>query len=211
MYRGLLIFSLACLIGASDANAQMAKQKITINPDGTITIDDPAGQAPTRTLEKKKTVPPVAPKEPAAPVERAAPRVDKPTIAKPVIEEPEAPVAEKPITPTTKPPVKKKAEAPKAPSKPKKNTKKESTREQPPVKESIGKADPEYTPPPRPRGPITPEDAKRIALDVAPPALAVDVFPANYKGIKVFQVVFKTEDGDRFVLVDRATGEIIRE
>lgn len=195
-------------IMAVSAHAQN-NQTITINPDGTVTISDPSGQAPTRTLEKSRPKAPVEPVAPRAP-RQAEPiePVEKPSIAKPVIEEPDVPVARKPAKPEAKAPIAKKSDVPKAPSKPK-QTGKESVKEQPPVRESMGRVDPKYKPEPRKPGPVTADEAKRIALDVAPPALSVDVYPANYKGIKVFQVIFKTEEGERFVLVDRQTGAII--
>jgi hypothetical protein len=57
---------------------------------------------------------------------------------------------------------------------------------------------------------MTPDDAIRIALDAAPPSRSVEAYPVNYHGIHAYQVVFKTEDGDRSIFVDRETGKIVK-
>jgi hypothetical protein len=57
---------------------------------------------------------------------------------------------------------------------------------------------------------ITRDEAKRIALSVAPPSRSVMVYPANLDGVPVFEVIFRTyENTDYAVLVDVASGEII--
>lgn len=58
---------------------------------------------------------------------------------------------------------------------------------------------------------ISSDEARRIALAVAPPSRRVDVYPADFNGQKVFQVVFKTDSGDQAILVDRQTGDIVEE
>ena len=113
------------------------------------------------------------------------------------------------IAPPKKPAAPKKKQAAKKAAKPSSKPVPEKVRE-PAAPDSIGRSDPAYIPEARPRGPITPDEAKRIAIDEAPPAISVDVYPADYNGRKVFQVIFKTENGDRYVLVDRQTGEIVR-
>lgn len=80
----------------------------------------------------------------------------------------------------------------------------------PAVKESIGNAY-IYEESPRQPGPVSSDEALRVALDVAPPSRGTQVYPADFNGLKVYQVVFKTEDGEQYVLVDRQTGEIIDE
>lgn len=72
--------------------------------------------------------------------------------------------------------------------------------------------EPEYVSPrAQRRGPyMTPEDAIRIALDVAPPAISVTASPVNYKGLHAYEVVFKTEGGDQHVYVDRETGKLVK-
>lgn len=57
---------------------------------------------------------------------------------------------------------------------------------------------------------MSPDDAIRIALDAAPPSRSVHATPVNHNGLHTYQVVFKTEDGDRSIFVDRETGKIVK-
>lgn len=202
MKRIVVIFSVVALVSAGSTLAR-AEQVIVINPDGSVTISDPSGNVPEQKLEKRK---PAAPEAPRAPL--------------PVpIKQPGEPVVEKTPVPTAKPVAKPSAKTvvavpPPSPEKPvKKERAPSDVKPDPgiPAEQSIGRVDPSRKPEPRSARPVGPEEAKRIALDVAPPALAVDVYPADYSGTKVWQVIFKTEEGERYVLVERATGAIIRE
>jgi hypothetical protein len=57
---------------------------------------------------------------------------------------------------------------------------------------------------------MTSEDAIRIAIDAAPPAKSVFASPVNFKGLHAYEVVFKTDEGDQFIYVDRETGRIVK-
>jgi hypothetical protein len=56
---------------------------------------------------------------------------------------------------------------------------------------------------------ITPEIAKMVALDYAPPARGVEVLPRDYNGKAVYVVRFRTDDGLKDILIDRANGQPI--
>lgn len=56
---------------------------------------------------------------------------------------------------------------------------------------------------------ITRELAIAIALEHAPPARTMLAYPRIYKDTPVFEVVFKTEEGDHVILVERETGKIL--
>ena len=56
---------------------------------------------------------------------------------------------------------------------------------------------------------LAPEEARRIALSIAPPARSMQVFEWDHSGRPVYNVVFKTEDGEKSVLVDKFTGDIV--
>lgn len=158
--------------------------------------EEPAAPSVPETVHKD----PVAPKKPAAPKKEAAPK--KPAAKKPVMESVEKPATAKPEKKAAKKPAKPKAQKPAEP---------EIHKGEPAAADSMGRSDPRAKTEARKPGPVSPEEAKRIAIDVGPPARGVDVFPADYNGRKVFQVVFLTEEGERYVLVDRASGEIVRD
>ena len=56
---------------------------------------------------------------------------------------------------------------------------------------------------------ITPELAKSIALDYAPPARSVEVLPRTYEGKPVYIVRFRTETGLEDVIIDAVNGQPI--
>jgi hypothetical protein len=58
---------------------------------------------------------------------------------------------------------------------------------------------------------ITPEIAKMVALDYAPPARSVEILPRTHKGRDVYVVRFRTDDGFVDVLVDAKTGRRVTE
>jgi hypothetical protein len=201
------LFMLLSIAVFSHSESALAEQVIVINPDGSVTVTDPTGRTPEQILEKRP---------PAVPAQSRAPRpADGPAVLTPPVK-PDVPVAEKTPVPGAKPVAKTivpPPEGPVKPASPKNKAHKDDKPDPgiPTVKESIGRVDPKKELPERAPHPVGPDEAKRIALDVAPPALSVDVFPADYSGTKVWQVIFKTEDGERYVLVERATGEIIRD
>lgn len=168
----------------------------------------------------RKTVKPSPPQEPQQPRKQAAPEKplrektvtpEKPQPKKPVTEQTKKPSTPKPKKTTVYKPVTPEPEPVEMPpAKP--GQEPDMTRGEPAAPDSIGRVDPKVQPRPiRVRGELTAEDAKRIAFDVGPPASAVDAYPADYNGRKVFQVIFRTEDGERYVLVDRKTGEIVKD
>ncbi len=57
---------------------------------------------------------------------------------------------------------------------------------------------------------ITRERALYIALEAAPPAFRSEVFESRFEGAPAFSVLFKTEDGDYEVTVDRVKGHILQ-
>jgi uncharacterized membrane protein YkoI len=158
---------------------------ITINPDGSIQVH---GEMPSPNAPAPLAAPPAAPEpQPLA----TAPTPER-----------------KPDAPANKAQVKK-AQAQKPAPKPEPV----AAREPIPYRDPA----PAYVPPRAvvpdaiPAEGITRDDAKRIALSVAPPSRSVMVYPANMDGHPVFEVVFKTYDGgDYVVLVDQPTGDIIQ-
>lgn len=131
---------------------------------------------------------PAAP-EPAAPFEVKAPAVAEPSApVKPVVKKDA-------VKKTVKKPVRKERIKEKPVKKPESKILKEAQR-----------------PIPRPLPPnavITPELAKSIALDHAPPARSMEVAQRVYQGKPVFVVTFKTETGLFDVLVDAQTGKVV--
>lgn len=234
MKRILLSTFLVGMALSVPAHAQ-GKKVVTINPDGSVTVTDPEGgpaqQLPPPKINPRRQAPfvealppeeqakmrakvkPAAPDVPDKPVRDAAPQ--KPLREK--IVTPEKPLAKKPSVPrperktVARPDVEQPAPVEKPRVRP--GEEPDMTRGEPAAPDSIGRVDPKRMPEPpaRRRGPLTPDDAKRIALDVGPPASGIDVYPADYNGRKVFQVVFRTEEGERYVLVDRKTGDIVKE
>ncbi len=206
---------LAFLFLIAFSTSAFADKIIVKNDDGTTTSID-IGPSPL--------APSVEPKaEPAKPQEKSVapprPVAADPAPATPVkpAKKPAAPKQDvKKETPVMKTPVKKpatpkkeKAPAP-APQKPQK---KKAAPVAPAAKPAPDHAAP--TPsaalPSQRLGPhMTPDDAIRIALDVAPPSRSVTASAVNYKGLHAYQVVFVTEDGERSVFVDRETGKIVK-
>lgn len=194
------------------STAALAQDRIiVINPDGTVT-------------EMERGASPVKPKETSPAPSRPA-KAEPAPAAKPA----KKPAAQKQAAPAEAPAKTKSADTA-APSKDKapvkkpvapKNKKPETSGKK---KQAAPRATPQPAPDaavisPRPSaaptqvrlGPsMTPEDAIRIALDVAPPAISVNASPVNYKGLHAYEVVFKTEDGDRLVYVDRDTGRLVK-
>lgn len=58
--------------------------------------------------------------------------------------------------------------------------------------------------------PITEDLATRVALEVAPPSLGFQVFVTEYEGVPAYQVRFKTENGPHDVIIDGATGKVLK-
>jgi uncharacterized membrane protein YkoI len=58
--------------------------------------------------------------------------------------------------------------------------------------------------------PITEDLATRVALEVAPPSRGFQVFVTEYEGVPAYQVRFKTENGPHDVIVDGATGQVLK-
>lgn len=159
---------------------------ITINPDGSITVVGDMPQAAPAPAPVEAVSPPSVP----APVPPAKMAV--------LPETPEIPpVMQAPPIPRAKP----------APA-PVRQAKTKAPASVPPI--STGQADITLEAMPQ-SGPVTSADARRIALAIAPPSRSVNVYPADYQGLKVYQVVFKTEHGEQYVLVDRQNGEIVPE
>lgn len=153
---------------------------ITIHPDGSFSVNG-------ETSEKIVT----PPAEAVEPTVKEIPKVELQLIAPAEVKE-DLVKASPPPLPLVKPA---------------RQSKKEEAF--PAVKESIGKMY-VYEEKPRQPGPVTRDEALRVALDVAPPSRSTEVYPADFNGLKVFQVVFKTEDGDQYILVDRQTGAIVK-
>ena len=174
----------------------------------TIVPRQPA-KAPVKP-EKPKVEPPVEKQAPEMP-QTGKPVTEKPQRKK--IATPDTPVKEKTEKPVTPKPQKKSVPklVPKKAGKDSGTEKEEPALREPAESDSMGRADPRVKASERRPGPVTPDEAKRIALDIGPPARAVDVYPADYNGRKVFQVVFHTEEGERYVLVDRKSGAIVND
>lgn len=201
-------FLVMILVVGTALSSLAAEPVIIINPDGSFTVDGKAQEVQSRPAPE----PAVAPK-------KKVHKTPEPVAETKPEPEPAAVVEEKSVPVVESAPESAKAEvAPPAPEvKPTKKPVKKDT-----VKKRVPKAT-AVTPAPAPQpgiardvpdvpvGPITMDDAKRIALQIGPPARSVNVYPADYLGQKVFQVIFKTEDGEEFVLIDRVTGEIVKE
>ena len=172
-------------------------------------------EKPVKPKPPKKKTPPAKPKtESITPVKK--PVAEKPVTEKPLREQiltPDRPVTEMPSVPAPERPLVEEPVLDDGASAPPAREQLEGIiRGEPAAPQSLGRVDPKVQPRPiKVRGPITPDDAKRIALDIGPPARAVEAYPADYMGRKVFQVIFYTEQGERYVLVDRQTGEIVND
>lgn len=124
---------------------------------------------------------------PARPIE---PEMEAVTVPRPEMEKPE----------TAKP----------APVKPKREPRPEDAPYSPPKPDKSGRVVGAPAPVSVPEGtPVTEKLAKRIALEIAPPARDVKVYPRSFEGKDVYLVRFKTEDGFFDVLVDMLTGDIV--
>lgn len=184
-----ILLVLAFLLTFSTFAHAEGEQKITIKEDGTISITEvPKSAAAPKAEPQQKRVSP-------APVVAADPA-------------PKAKPAPKPAAPKKK----KEAAAPKKKT-PQKAAKKKVVPPAPvpaPAPE-IASPRPSVAPSAQRLGPnMTPDDAIRIALDVAPPSRSVHAYAVNYKGLHCYQVIFATEDGDRSVFIDRETGKVVQ-
>ena len=215
---GLMVVAAVGFACAAPAIAQDSNPVITINPDGSFSVDHvtPPPSAPKQVKVKKESKPQSqpAPKQAAPKQEAPKPKRDPEPAADSVFEPLD------PVMPEEKPEEKldeKKAEPAPAPKPmPKKAAvSKPAKKPAPKIVKSVPAAAPapvqERDIAPAPSGPVTADDARRIAIRVGPAASRVDVYPADFNGLKVFQVIFKTETGEEYILVDRATGEIVRE
>jgi len=184
--------------------------KITVvGEDGTVTSID-IGPSP---LE-----PSAEPADKPVNLRRAPPAADPAPVEKPAkkaaSKKPDAKKESKKETPVKKEAKKKKAATP-AKKDAKKDTKKTAKKNKS-QKKQAATASPAPLPDRTPSRPVrlgpnmTPDDAIRIALDVAPPARSVNAIPVNYKGLHAYQVVFSTEDGNRSIFIDRETGKIVK-
>lgn len=210
---------------AFSASAYAQGNTITVvGDDGTKTSIEIAPSplappvAPKIDLRKNSVAPPQA--APADPAPTPAPKAAAKPVKKPAPQKQAAPKE----TPAKKAPVKKEV-APKKKKTAKAPEKKSPQKAQPSKATSPAQASPQPVQPnPNEGGPVsrsfseggrlgphmTPDDAIRIALDVAPPARSVHAFAVNYKGLHCYQVIFATEDGDRSVFVDRETGKVVQ-
>ena len=196
-----LLTTLAFTLAFSASAAYAQNKIIVIDETGKVSEIDigPSPMAPAPKAPEKQAAPEAAP-VPAATPEPApvAKPTKKPAPKKEVVKK-EAPAAKKadaaPKKKSTKKVDQKKQAAP-ATAKP--------VKQRPPREEYV-------SPRPQRMGPsMTPEDAIRIALDVAPPARSVTASPVNYKGLHAYEVVFRTENGDQFVYVDRDSGKVVK-
>lgn len=209
---GLMVVAAVGFACAAPAIAQDSNPVITINPDGSFSVDHvtPPPSAPKQVKVKKESKPQPKPK--------LAPKKAPPKQEAPKLKQDSAPAADsvfEPLDPVM--PDEKKAQPAPAPKPmPKKAAvNKPAKKPAPKIVKSVPAAAPapvqERDIAPAPSGPVTADDARRIAIRVGPAASRVDVYPADFNGLKVFQVIFKTETGEEYILVDRATGEIVRE
>lgn len=182
-----ILLVLAFLLMFSTFAHAEGEQKITIKEDGTISITE-------------------VPKSAAAP--KAEPQ-QKPVSPPPVVAADPAPKA-KPAPKPAAPKKKKEAAAPKKKT-PQKTVKKKAVPPAPVTAPEIPSPPPSAAPSQQRLGPnMTPDDAIRIALDVAPASRSVHAYAVNYKGLHCYQVIFATEDGDRSVFIDRESGKVVQ-
>ncbi len=195
--RILVILALLIVFPAV-AYAQAEGQVIVIDENGVVSIIDKADR-PAKSKE-----------EPKAKSENKSVSAPPPVTTKSV---------KKPEQKRAAP----KQEAKKAPTKKAsvKETKKETPKKKPSPKAEKKKsvpAKPVVQPPPPSAAPVqqrlgekmTPEDAILIAVDAAPPSRSVNAYPVNYKGLHAYQVIFKSDEGDRSIFIDRETGRIVK-
>lgn len=201
------------------AQEQERSPVITINPDGSFSVDQAAPPEPAK-IKPAKVKKDTTPKAAAAP-KQEVPKPVEPKPAKPKPDPAPEPAAESVFEPLD--PIMPEVEKKVAPVPKKAEISKPAKKPAPKIVEAVPDAPPEPRPAeprpapvtqhsaPDPSGPVTPDDARRIAIKIGPAASRVDVYPADFNGLKVFQVIFKTEHGEEYILVERATGEIIRE
>lgn len=184
--------------------------------NNTITVINEDGTKSSIDIGPTPAAPPVEPpRKPAAPARSVTPDpAPQATPARKPAKKPATTQQAKKETPVKKAPAKKSAA-------PKKKKAKTTTGIQTGKKREISAvplvaqlhSSPRTSTAPRPQrlGPaMTPDDAIRIALDAAPPARSVHAIPVNYKGLHAYQVVFRTEEGDRSVFVDRESGRVVK-
>lgn len=203
MIRGLPFFCLAVLC-AAPAWAASDNAIRVVNPDGSVTVFEmpqaKAKEPPPAPAPRKADNPPSPKtKPPRGDVAIAPPPAAKP---KEILENknPEpAPVARESMGRVIA------TEPAKATSKNKKVKAKKGKKEK--AVEDVIAAPAE---PSRPRGPLTADEALRIALDVAPPARGYEIFRRDYNGRPAYMVTFKTENGPHDVLIDSRTGDVLK-
>jgi len=184
-----------CLMASGPALAQDENKIIVIQKDGSRSelVIKEEGKPEVRIPE---TPEPARAEKPAIPQATYSPR-----------EESEADRADnpQPLKKKADPePVKRAVKAPKAPPKPK-------TPPSAPVEQaSIGKTYIDRIPEPTENTPITPEIAKRMAIEIAPPSRSVEVYRRTYQDRPVYQVTFKTDRGFHDILIDAENGEILK-
>jgi uncharacterized membrane protein YkoI len=166
---------------------------IIINPDGSVTESKASAKKPQVAL-KPKIEAVVKPAKPIAVKKETT--EEKDMIADKPQQVPEF-IAEKPAKPITR------KHAPAA-----KQDHKTVKKKKPKPKKVAEETTPE---PELPAEPISKDDAKRIAIRIAPPFSHANVVPDQIKGRDVFRVMLQTEDGERDILVDQATGDIVKE
>ena len=190
MRFGLISFC-ALMVFSGAATAQENAIRV-VNPDGSVSVFElPANNPPVK----------AAPREPVRVREVVVPETAAPVAAPQPAAEP-APVAEEPVK-QPKPVATKTIAYKKSEGLPPLPARKPAAPPRP-------AAAAPYEPPPPPPGPLTRDRARRIALEVAPPATRADVLPTVFKDRPAFIVRFKTEDGPYDVVVDAENGDILQ-
>ena len=165
-----------------------------INDDGTETVVELPGatKTPPPPSVPEKVQEPVVKKIPARPPVFKPEKLTPKKAAKPAAPEKiQKAAVQKPVA--VKPPKKKPDTAP-APLK----------------KESVGKVMEKPQPQEIPQGTVITEKlAKRVALEIAPPARNITVLERSYEDQPVYLVRFKTDAGFYDVLVSRENGQIV--
>jgi len=177
------------LASSSPALAQDENKIIVIQKDGSRSelVIKEEGKPEVRIPENPQAVSPEKPDIPQATYRpRSEPEV---TIRK------EEPVRR---------PVQKAPAAPRTPPKPK------SPPSGPVQEAGIGKTYIDRIPQAPKGAEITPEIAKRMAIEIAPPSRSVEVYRRRYKERPVYQVTFKTDHGYHDILIDAENGEILK-
>ena len=170
---------------------------IVINPDGSITVKESASGPMIEAVPAQQTPEPVSEK----PKKKTSKKEKPVTDIKAVQPEPE-PEAEKIVKDAIVSPADPVEEVPAS-------TKKQAAQKQkeiPPLptrKPLIDRTAPIY------KAALTRDDALRIAIDVAPPSRGTRVMEGVFQDRPVYEVIFRTEDGEQSVFVDRETGDIV--